>query len=222
MHVCIHIYTQYIFVINAAGVPRPSVPVSILSEGVEAMWFMPNALNVKVMNFKQARVNDGSNSSSASSSNVLVSIFSTHSWGGLSVSVIVALIVAAAVTFVIGVARRASWPVGALRRSLTLLPVYSECRLPRPFVTRRAVLRAARPPFMSMIVVISNITVIITMACIVMVLLLSLSWWWLLLLAPPRSWTRSTRSPSRLAGHAGQLADRFWPGGRQGYAQSPC
>ena len=31
------------------------------SEGVGAMWFLPSALNVKVMKFKQARVNGGSN-----------------------------------------------------------------------------------------------------------------------------------------------------------------
>ena len=29
--------------------------------GVDAMWFLPSALNVKVMKFKQARVNGGSN-----------------------------------------------------------------------------------------------------------------------------------------------------------------
>ena len=28
---------------------------------VDAMWFLPSALNVKVMKFKQARVNGGSN-----------------------------------------------------------------------------------------------------------------------------------------------------------------
>ena len=31
------------------------------SKGVDAMWFLPSALNVKVMKFKQARVNGGSN-----------------------------------------------------------------------------------------------------------------------------------------------------------------
>ena len=31
------------------------------SKGVDAMCFLPSALNVKVMKFKQARVNGGSN-----------------------------------------------------------------------------------------------------------------------------------------------------------------
>ena len=31
------------------------------SESVDAMRFLPNALNVKVMKYKQARVNGGSN-----------------------------------------------------------------------------------------------------------------------------------------------------------------
>ena len=31
------------------------------SNGVDTMWFLPSALNVNVMKFKQARVNGGSN-----------------------------------------------------------------------------------------------------------------------------------------------------------------
>ena len=31
------------------------------SKGVDTMWFLPSALNVQVMKFKQARVNGGSN-----------------------------------------------------------------------------------------------------------------------------------------------------------------
>ena len=30
-------------------------------DGADTMWFLPSALNVKVMKFKQARVNGGSN-----------------------------------------------------------------------------------------------------------------------------------------------------------------
>ena len=35
--------------------------IAMASNGVDTMWFLPSALNVKVMKFKQARVNGGSN-----------------------------------------------------------------------------------------------------------------------------------------------------------------
>jgi len=35
--------------------------IAMASKGVGAMRFLPNALNVKVMKFKQARANGGSN-----------------------------------------------------------------------------------------------------------------------------------------------------------------
>ena len=34
---------------------------AMATNGVDTMWFLPNALNVKVIKFKQARVNGGSN-----------------------------------------------------------------------------------------------------------------------------------------------------------------
>ena len=34
---------------------------AMASEGVDTMWLLPSALNVKAMKFKQARANGGSN-----------------------------------------------------------------------------------------------------------------------------------------------------------------
>lgn len=45
------------------GDPTVSLQQSIamLSTSADAMWFLPSALDVKVMKFKQARVNGGNN-----------------------------------------------------------------------------------------------------------------------------------------------------------------
>jgi len=51
-------------------------------DGVDAMWFLPSALNVKVKKFNQARVNGGSNYDSLKVAKWAqpLSLFASTSW----------------------------------------------------------------------------------------------------------------------------------------------